>query len=129
VAADQAPAPRLPVSSASLPTTVTRVRFYPVDGSTFLDDEYLIKGVAGRILWKILGQYQHERREEFTNKEMRLDPMLELPALRDNFESRLILLKRRLEERNAPIHIERTGRGRFRVVVDTALRLESVGAP
>ena len=26
----------------------TRVRFFAVDGSTFLDDDYLIKGVAGR---------------------------------------------------------------------------------
>ena len=29
----------------------TRVRFFAVDGSTFLDGDYLIKGVAGRMLW------------------------------------------------------------------------------
>jgi len=104
----------------------TRVRFYPQDGSTFIDGEYLIKGVAGRILWKLLGQYQHEHRDEFTNREVRLDPTLELPPVRDNFESRLILLKRRLDERDAPIRIEKTGRGRFRIVVATSLSLESV---
>jgi len=104
----------------------TRVRFFPVDGSTFLDGDYLIKGVAGRILWKVLGQYASEQRDEFTNKEMRLDPALELPDFRDNFESRLVLLKRRLDERAAPIRIEKTGRGRFRVIVDGALELESV---
>lgn len=106
-------------------TRTTRIRFFPQDGSTFVDGEYLIKGVAGRILWKLLGQYQHEHRDEFTNREVRLDPTLELPPVRDNFESRLILLKRRLDEHDVPIRIEKTGRGRFRIVVDTALVLES----
>ena len=105
----------------------TRVRFFAQDGSTFLDGDYLIKGVAGRILWKLLWQHQHEHRDEFTNREVRLDPTLELPSVRDNFESRLILLKRRLDERDAPIRIEKTGRGRFRIVVDTALVLELAG--
>jgi hypothetical protein len=77
----------------------------------------------------VLRQYEAEHRDEFTNKEMRLDPALELPDFRDNFESRLVLLKRRLDERDAPIHIEKTGRGRFRVVVDGALELESVTPP
>ncbi len=104
----------------------TRVRFYEVDGSTFVDGDYLIKGVAGRILWSLLGQHEREGRVDFTNKEARLDPALELPEFRDNFESRLILLKRRLDERGAPIRISKTGRGRFRLDVDTELRLEVV---
>lgn len=104
--------------------TAVGVRHFTVDGSTFLDGEYLIKGVAGRLLWSLLRQYRDEGRTEFTNREIRLDPSLDLPDFRDNFESRLILLKRRLEDRDAPLRIVRTGRGRFRVEVLRPVRLE-----
>jgi hypothetical protein len=93
------------------------VRFFAVDGSTFLNGEYLIKGVAGRLLLGAARTLRRDGRDEFTNKEIRLDPSLELPEFRDNLESRLILLKRRLDERDAPIRIEKTTRGRFRLLV------------
>jgi hypothetical protein len=125
-AAAAGPAPRAAGPAAAAATArTTRIRYFPVDGSTFIDGDYLIKGVAGRILWSLLSQYDADGRVEFSNREVRLDPTLELPEYRDNFENRLILLKRRLAERDAPIRIEKTGRGRFRVKVTTNLRLES----
>lgn len=120
------PSPR-PERVAGSPSGVaTHVRHFTVDGSTFMDGDYLIKGVAGRILWSLLSEYTRDARVDYTNREVRLDPSLELPEFRDNFESRLILLKRRLDEHGAPIRIEKTGRGRFRLQVHTGLLLEEV---
>jgi adenylate cyclase len=104
------------------------VRHFAADGSTFLDGDYLIKGVAGKLLWALLRHHRDDGRTEFTNREMRLDPSLELPDFRDNFESRLILLKRRLDERHAPVRIEKLGRGRFRLVVDAPVDLQLMPA-
>lgn len=114
-----------PDAESELPTAdarVTTVRFFTADGSTFIDDDYLIKGVAGRILWRLVTDHVRDGRTELTNREVRLDPSLELPAYKDNLENRLLLLKRRLDDRNAPLRIDRTGRGRFRLEVDGALR-------
>jgi hypothetical protein len=126
VASGALPERTAPPERSAVPTA--QVRFFTIDGSVFLGTDYLIKGVAGRILWSLLNQYVSEGRDEFTNREVRLDPSLDLPEFRDNLESRLILLKRRLEERAAPIRIEKTGRGRFRLVVDAPLQLDAVRA-
>jgi adenylate cyclase len=99
------------------------VRHYAGDESIFIDDDYLIKGVAGAIFWKLLREYAGGRRSEFTNKELRLDAGLRLPALSENLEARLILLERRLAERCPFMQIEKTGRGRFRLAVRRPIKL------
>ena len=95
-------------------------------GSTFLDDEYVIKGVAGRLLWKVVTEHASTGRTAYTNREAWLDPALQMPSFKDNFESRLVLLKRRLEERDSRIRIARPGRGRFEVDVHASLQLERI---
>ena len=112
--------------SAASTTSAVAVRYYPDDESVFLDNEYLIKGVAGGILWRLLRTYVDEGRDEFSNRELRLDATLALPDIKDNLEARLILLRKRLEERCSYLRIEKVARGRFRLVVARPLKLQAV---
>jgi adenylate cyclase len=104
------------------------IRFYPENASVFIDGDYMIKGVAGAILWALAQDHVSDGRVDFSNRELRLDPRIRLPDISDNLEARLILLERRLRERDACVRIERTGRGRFQLRVSRPLELEQVSA-
>jgi len=99
------------------------VRYFASDHSVFIDNDYLIRGVAGSILWTLLNEYAASGRRDFCNRELRRDPRLPLPDFGDNLETRLILLQRRLAERCPDIALEKTGRGRFRLVPGRQLKL------
>jgi len=103
-----------------------RVKHFAFDDSLFIDDAYVIKGVPGRLLFRFLSLYAAEGRTEFTNREVRLDAALRLPDLKDNLETRLILLKRRLDEKACPVRIARPARGLIRLELDGTPTLESV---
>ncbi len=102
-----------------------RVRHYRSNDSVFINNAYLIKGVAGAILWKLLCDGQHGR-NEFTNRELRLDSSLRLPDVADNLEARLLLLHRRLAEQCPQLRIQKTGRGCFRFEANGPVELEDV---
>lgn len=103
-----------------------RVACHRVDDSVFIDGAYIVKGVAGTLLRLMLEWRLGERRSEFTNREMRLAIGARLPELKDNLETRLLLLRRRLEEKQAPIQIVRIGRGRVRLEAAGPLVLDVV---
>jgi adenylate cyclase len=105
-----------------------RVRRFEIDHSVFFDHDYLIRGVAGSVLWRMLNLYSTEGRTEFTNRELRLDPQIPLPDIADNLEARLILLTRRLKDRSAAVQLEKRGRGRLRLHVDRPIELQSISA-
>ena len=115
-----------PPAAAAASGAPLQVRRYAVNASVFFDDAYLIKGVAGAILWKLLCDYTQHGRTEFTNRELRLDTSLGLPDVSDNLEARLVLLQKRLAEHGPSVRIEKAGRGRLRLVVQRPLALTEV---
>jgi adenylate cyclase len=102
------------------------LRRFASNDSVFIGDSYLIKGVAGAILWKLLKDHAQHGRTEFSNRELRLDASIRLPDVTDNLEARLVLLRRRLDEHGPDIRIEKTGRGRFRLVLQRPVQLAEV---
>lgn len=119
-----APAP--PAAAVRAGGAALRVRHYPRDHSVFVNDEYLIKGVAGAIVAKLVRDQIATGRDAFSTRELRLaGGDLRLPEVQDNLGVRLLMLERRLAEREFGLRIERCGRGQYRLVADGPLQLES----
>lgn len=120
--------PAEPALASARPLTGSpvRVRHFSANDSVFLNDDYLIKGVAGAIFCKLLRETLATGRVDFSNRELRLDASLKLPDVADNLEARLLLLQRRLQENSPHIRLEKTGRGRLRLVLKRPVELDTV---
>jgi adenylate cyclase len=98
---------------------VITIDVYEQNGSVFFDGDYVIKGVAGRALAAMVEEFERSGRTTFSNRELRLNPTLELSPGKDNLEARLLTLRRRLELRDDPVRLHKVGRGRLRLALDT----------
>ena len=68
------------------------MRHYPRDHSVFVNDQYLIKGVAGAIVAKLVRDQIASGRDAFSTRELRLaGGDLRLPEVQDNLGVRLLL--------------------------------------
>jgi adenylate cyclase len=102
------------------------VTYYQADDSVFVAGEYVIRGVPGRILWRLLSEHAARGRTAFTNRELRLDERLGLPPGNDNLEARLLVLRKRLAQAGCGIGLERVARGRLALHVARPLALSEV---
>lgn len=114
------------VTETRLSESKIHVAYYKNDDCIFIDGEYLIRNIPAKLLWKILKSYEAKGQTEFSNRELRMDPTLQLPDFKDNLETRLILLRKRLEKKCPAFKLPSCGRGKFRLELSSKFILEEI---
>jgi adenylate cyclase len=100
--------------------------YYRADDTVLCYSAYIVKGAPGRILWSMLKVHADSGRTQFSNRELRLDESLGLPAGNDNLEARLLVLRRRLADMDCGVMLERVERGRLELRLERPAELTEV---
>jgi adenylate cyclase len=117
-------APAAPAAPGSEPPI--ELVYYQADDTVLCNSAYIVKGAPGRILWSMLKAHADSGRTHFSNRELRLDESLGLPAGSDNLEARLLVLRRRLADLDCGVTLERVGRGRLELRLERPAELTEV---
>jgi putative methionine-R-sulfoxide reductase with GAF domain len=126
---DLSPGPRRAGTKPAADSGGRSITFHDPDGTVLIDGDYIIRGVAGRILFAMLSEYQRSGRVRFSNRELRLNRDIGLPAGNDNLDARLVTLRRRLAERGDPFQLQHAGRGQLELIVTSAVHVERNDLP
>lgn len=100
-------------------------RYFQADESMTLNDVNFIKGFSAKILKYLLETYLIDGRSSFEYKELKRRFDITLGKKNSNFEIRFYRLMEKLESDSPGLRIERTGRGKFRLVTKGKVGFES----
>lgn len=100
-------------------------RYFQADESLALNGTTFVKGVSAKILKYLLEAFLDEGRSSFEYKELKRQFNITLGQKNSNFEIRFYRLVDNLEIESSGLRIERTGRGKFRMVTKGSVRFES----
>jgi hypothetical protein len=112
---------------ASLSGTL-ELRYFPADESLTLNGNHFTKGIPAKILKYLVEAYLQEGRRDFEYRDLKRRFEITLGQKNSNFEVRFYRLIEKLESEPIGMRIEKTGRGRFRLVVSSTLKLEAAPA-
>jgi hypothetical protein len=105
-----------------------KFHYHPSDESMTLNDAHFTKGIPAKILKFLLETYLNDGKSEFEYRELKRLFEISLGQKNSNFEVRFYRLVEKLDNEPIGLRLEKTGRGKFRLVVSGGLELECKAA-
>lgn len=105
------------------PEHPAQYRYFTADESLTLNGRYFTKGIPAKIMKGLLEAYINEGKREFEYRDFKRRFEISLGQKNANFEVRFGRLSEKLAAEPGGLRIEKTGRGRFRLVVTGTVEL------
>lgn len=95
--------------------------YHAADESITLNGEHFTKNVPAKIMKYLLETHQREGKAEFEYRELKRQFEISLGQKNANFEVRFTRLAEKLKSECATVTVEKTGRGKFTLIVNGVL--------